>query len=68
MVPSECSLTVQERADSKHSHYALLIYPIVVKFEASIRDVRVCSLTFALDDDLEQAGQAFLENLLRLVG
>ena len=43
----------------------MLIYPTPLSkpLDITIRDIRIRSLTFALDGDLEQAGQAFLRTL-----
>lgn len=54
-------------AGLKHSRNEILIYPIPMEFETTISDVRIRSMTFALDGDLEQAGQAFLGDLLGLM-
>jgi 5-methylcytosine-specific restriction enzyme subunit McrC len=45
---------------------AFLIYPIELREPLDIiaSDIRVRSLTFSLEDDLDRAGQVFLQNLL----
>ncbi|HEY9708417.1 MAG TPA: hypothetical protein V6D48_09470 [Oculatellaceae cyanobacterium] len=45
---------------------AFLIYPTPLKEPLNVRsdDIRVRSLTFSLDGDLDRAGQAFLQDLL----
>ncbi len=48
----------------KESHHAILIYPIPFQFESIVRGVPIRCMTFALEGDLEQAGQAFLLKLL----
>lgn len=44
---------------------AVLIYPKHLKkvLDTKNNDIRVRSLTFSLDDDLQQAGESFLQNL-----
>lgn len=53
-------------AVSKDCHEAVLVYPTHVTNPLSewVGDIRVRSLTFSLDGDLDQAGQAFLQDLL----
>jgi 5-methylcytosine-specific restriction enzyme subunit McrC len=53
-------------ATAKHSDEAVLIYPDCLDkpLDASIGNIRVRSLTFSLENDLEQAGQRFLHDLL----
>jgi 5-methylcytosine-specific restriction enzyme subunit McrC len=53
-------------AKAMHCHDAILTYPFppVRPLDATIGDVRVRSVTFALDQDLEAAGAAFLSDLL----
>jgi len=52
-------------AHTKGCSEAILVYPTPLKqpFDETIRGIRVRSLTFSLDDDLEQAGRAFLQSL-----
>ncbi len=52
-------------AVAKGCRQAVLIYPtpLAQPLDEKIGDIRVRSLTFALDDDLEQAGQALLDSL-----
>jgi 5-methylcytosine-specific restriction enzyme subunit McrC len=52
-------------ATIKRSRNAILIYPISLRevVDARIGDIRVRSLAFRLDGDLEEAGQAFLQNV-----
>ena len=49
-------------------HEAVLVYPapLTKPLNVRIRDIRVRSLTFSIDGDLNQSGQAFLHNLLVL--
>jgi len=49
--------------------YAFLIYPTPLKqpLDIKIDDIRVRSLTFSLDDNLERAGQSLIEELLVLL-
>jgi 5-methylcytosine-specific restriction enzyme subunit McrC len=53
-------------AKAMHCHDAILAYPFspARPLDATIGDVRVCSVTFALDQDLDAAGTAFLSDLL----
>ncbi len=53
-------------AEVKRCREALLVYPIPVPFDERLGDIRVRSLTFATAGDLEQAGQAFLAQLVGL--
>ncbi len=53
-------------AEVKHCREAVLIYPTPVPFDERLGEMRVRSLTFATEGDLEQAGQAFLGQLLSL--
>lgn len=48
---------------------AFLIYPTPLKqpLDVTIDDIRVRSLTFALDNNLDQAGQSFKQDLLMFV-
>jgi 5-methylcytosine-specific restriction enzyme subunit McrC len=52
----------------KNCQEAILVYPatLVPPLNEEIGPVRIRSLTFALDGDLEQAGQAFLQELLHI--
>jgi 5-methylcytosine-specific restriction enzyme subunit McrC len=50
-------------ATAKECNGAVLIYPKPVNLDVMIGKIRVRSLTFSLDGDLEQAGHKFLENL-----
>ncbi len=53
-------------ATAQQCHEAVLVYPapLTKPLNVRIRDIRVRSLTFSLDGDLDRAGQAFLQNLL----
>lgn len=53
-------------AKAAKCYEAFLIYPTPLKEPLNVRsdDIRVRSLTFSLDGDLDQAGQAFLQDLL----
>lgn len=53
-------------AVSKGSRQAVLVYPAALNspLNTSVGDVRVRSLTFSLDGNLEDAGEAFLRDLL----
>lgn len=48
---------------------AFLIYPTTLKqpLDLKIDDIRIRSLTFFLDDNLEQAGQSLIDDLLMLL-
>ena len=52
-------------AHTKGCREAILIYPTPLDqpLDETIRGIRVRSLTFSLDGDLEQAGQRFLQDL-----
>jgi 5-methylcytosine-specific restriction enzyme subunit McrC len=52
-------------ANSKGAHEAILIYPVPLSVPVDIRidDVRIRTLTFSLDGDLDEAGQKFLQAL-----
>ncbi|HEY9650502.1 MAG TPA: hypothetical protein V6C95_07555 [Coleofasciculaceae cyanobacterium] len=52
-------------AVSKDCHEVILIYPenLTQPLDGWVRDIRVRSLTFSLDGDLNQAGKAFLRQL-----
>lgn len=53
-------------AEAKGCHQAMLVYPtpLARPLDETIGTIRVRSLTFGLDDDLEQAGDRFLETLI----
>jgi 5-methylcytosine-specific restriction enzyme subunit McrC len=53
-------------AVSKNCHEAILVYPenLAYPLDEWVGDIRVRSLTFSLNDDLDRAGQVFLQNLL----
>ena len=53
-------------AVSKNCHEAILVYPenLTHPLNVLVGDIQVRSLTFSLKDDLDRAGQAFLQNLL----
>ena len=53
-------------ATAKGCRQAALIYPVAphLRLDAPVGDVRVRSLAFDLDGDLDQAGQALLDSLL----
>jgi 5-methylcytosine-specific restriction enzyme subunit McrC len=53
-------------AVSKDCHEAVLVYPedLIHPLDEWVGDIRVRSLTFSLDGDLDRAGQAFLQDLL----
>jgi len=55
-------------AKIKNCHEAVLIYPAALtrSVDAPIGDIRVRSLTFSLDNNIEEAGQNFIQNLLTL--
>jgi 5-methylcytosine-specific restriction enzyme subunit McrC len=52
-------------AEAKHCRDAVLIYPVPLArpLDETVGDIRVRSATFAVDEDLEQAGQQFLVQL-----
>lgn len=54
-------------AEAKDCKEAILIYPIALEksLDEKIGDIRVRSLTFSLDDDLEKAGKEFLKSLFQ---
>ena len=54
-------------AHTKDCREAILIYPTPLKspFDETIRGIRVRSLTFALDGDLDEAGRALVDSLLQ---
>jgi len=62
--PDICQITTY--ATSQNCDHAILIYPQSLKKEID-RDIgnniNLRTLTFSLEDDLEIAGQAFLQNL-----
>jgi len=51
-------------ANTKECAEAILIYPKPLNLDVMIGKIRVRSLTFSLDGDLEEAGHKFLEDLL----
>ena len=51
-------------ANIKDCQEAVLIYPTPLNLDVMIGKIRVRSLTFSLDGDLEQAGSRFLDDLL----
>ena len=53
-------------AVAKNCPQAVLVYPVPLTrpLDETIGDIRVRSLTFALDGDLERAGEAFMATLL----
>jgi 5-methylcytosine-specific restriction enzyme subunit McrC len=53
-------------AVSKDCHEAILVYPedLTHPLNVLVGDIQVRSLTFSLKDDLDRAGQAFLQKLL----
>lgn len=53
-------------ANAVNCKNAILIYPQDLKQPLDIKngDIRVCSLTFSLDSDLNEAGKTFLKSLL----
>ncbi|BAY64820.1 McrBC 5-methylcytosine restriction system component-like protein [Calothrix brevissima NIES-22] len=53
-------------ANTTNSQQAFLVYPIDLKQPLNIKsnDIQVSSLTFSLDDNLDSAGQTFLNQLL----
>lgn len=55
-------------AHAKHCREAFLVYPTQVDIPLGgiVGETRVRALTFALDGDLEQAGQDFMEEILGL--
>jgi len=55
-------------AEAKGCEDAILIYPAPLPhpLDETIGNIRVRSLTFSLDDDVKQAGQNFLNNLLKI--
>jgi 5-methylcytosine-specific restriction enzyme subunit McrC len=57
-------------AEATGCREAILIYPTPLPrpLDETIGQIRVRSLTFALDNDLEQAGQEFLRELLKAQG
>ncbi|MBN1814415.1 MAG: restriction endonuclease [Anaerolineae bacterium] len=57
-------------AEMKGCDDALLVYPTPLShpLDESIGNIRVRSMTFSLDGDLEAAGWSFLDNLLRAKG
>jgi len=55
-------------AELKGTHRAFLIYPVAVPLDTLWGTKHVRAVTFAIDGDLEAAGQAFLAALLRALG
>jgi 5-methylcytosine-specific restriction enzyme subunit McrC len=55
-------------ATAQHCQEAVLVYPapLTKPLNVRIRDIRIRSLTFSLDGELDQAGQVFLQDLLVL--
>lgn len=55
-------------AEAKRCHSAILAYPMALlnPLDGWIGDIRIRSLVFRLDEDLEIAGQALLNDLLHL--
>ena len=53
-------------AVSKDCHEAVLVYPqdLINPLDKWVGDIRVRSLTFSLDDDLDRAGKTFLQDVL----
>ena len=51
-------------ATAKGCHEAILIYPKPLNLDERVGKIRVRSLTFSLDGDLEEAGRRFLQDLL----
>ena len=53
-------------AVSKNCQEVILVYPTLLtsSLDKFIGDIRVRSLTFSLDDNLNRAGQTFLQKLL----
>ena len=53
-------------AESKRCKEAILIYPspLVNSIDETVGDIRVRSLTFSLDDNLDEAGNLFIKELL----
>lgn len=67
IAPSSNDITqVVAYAVSKNCHEAVLVYPAgsTQQLDEWIGDIRIRSLTFSLDGDLNQAGEAFLRDLL----
>jgi len=50
-------------ATAKGCHEAILIYPKPLNLDERVGKIRVRSLTFSLDGDLEEAGSRFLNDL-----
>jgi 5-methylcytosine-specific restriction enzyme subunit McrC len=53
-------------AEVKRCQEAALIYPTPVPFDERLGEMRVRSLTFATEGDLEESGEAFLRQLVSL--
>lgn len=65
--PSQADISqIVTYAKAKGCHDAILVYPQPLQnpLDTWLNDLRVRSLTFSLDDDLEIAGQQFLKNAL----
>ncbi|OUL28108.1 restriction endonuclease [Nostoc sp. RF31YmG] len=56
-------------ANTTNTKQAFLVYPIDLKQSLNIKsnDIQVRNLTFSLDDNLDRAGQTFLNKLLSLL-
>ena len=54
-------------AEAKGCTEAVLVYPVRLHrpLDASVGDIRVRTLTFPLDGDLDEGGEGLLESLLR---
>ena len=54
-------------AKSKGCHEAVLVYPSAMSkpLDAAVGDIRVRSLVFSLDGDIDQAGRAFVQDVLQ---
>jgi len=57
-------------ADIKNCQNAILVYPMALTnvLDTNIRNIRVRSLNFTINADIEEAGQKFLEDLLKILG
>lgn len=65
--PSEADIhQIVFYAQATDTHEAVLVYPEPLgrPLDTWVKDIRVRTLTFALDGDLDQAGQQFLQELL----
>lgn len=56
-------------AEAKGCHEAILIYPtpLAQPLNEKVGDIRVRSMTFSLDGDLEQAGRVFVEDYWKVL-